>query len=304
MKIDQLSWEDFYNKSKKRLSIPNKINDFNRLIAHTKNFFVISGYGAFTPGYFIIITKDFIPSFGLIYENQLEELNFLIRLMKELIYQEIDRNSVVFEHGMCACIGGLDRAHMHVMSIPKNSNEKSISDSIENTLYSRKVGIEYIEYKNYKLQNLHDINQIYEDIISKNEKSEDFKIVGKILTKKDIQNLPTEKWPLITLDHIKKGGHYVYFKSDFELASFLTTKNFETQFGREVVFNNELILNTEFKNKIKKLKNKNKNLNVWQWQHYTFEEEVIQSMKIAKEGMTNLKDKHQKSYKEFELKII
>ena len=101
MKIDQLSWEDFYNKSKKRLSIPNKINDFNRLIAHTKNFFVISGYGAFTPGYFIIITKDFIPSFGLIYENQLEELNFLIRLMKELIYQEIDRNSVVFEHGMC-----------------------------------------------------------------------------------------------------------------------------------------------------------------------------------------------------------
>ena len=38
MKIDQLSWEDFYNKSKKRLSIPNKINDFNRLIAHTKIF--------------------------------------------------------------------------------------------------------------------------------------------------------------------------------------------------------------------------------------------------------------------------
>ena len=69
---------------------------------------------------------------------------------------------------------------------------------IENTLYSRKVGIEYIEYKNYKLQNLHDINQIYEDIFSKNEKSDDFKIVGKILTKKDIQNLSAEKWPLIT----------------------------------------------------------------------------------------------------------
>ena len=44
--------------------------------------------------------------------------------MKELIYQEIDRNSVVFEHGMCACIGGLDRAHMHVMSIQKIQMKK------------------------------------------------------------------------------------------------------------------------------------------------------------------------------------
>ena len=57
MKIDQLSWEDFYNKSKKRLSIPNKINDFNRLIAHTKNFFVISGYGAFTLVILLLLPK-------------------------------------------------------------------------------------------------------------------------------------------------------------------------------------------------------------------------------------------------------
>lgn len=304
MKIDQLSWEEFYNKSKDRSFLPNKVNEFNRLVAHTKNFFVISGYGAFTPGYFIIITKNFIPSFGLVEENQLEELDFLIKLVKKLIYQELDRNSVVFEHGMCACIGGLDRAHMHIMSIPKNSSEKSISDSIDTTLYNRKAGIEYIEYKNYKLQNLHDINQIYEDVITDDEKSNEFKIVGKILTKKDIQNLSTEKWPLITLDHIKKGGHYVYFKSDFVQASFLTTNNFKTQFGREVVFQNELILNTEFKNKVEKFNNENKNLNIWQWQHYTFEEEILKSMKTAKVGMTNLKDKYQKNCKEFEFKII
>ena len=190
------------------------------------------------------------------------------------------------------------------MSIPKQSNEKSISDSIDATLYNRKAGIEYIEYKNYKLQNLHDINQIYEDVVSKNEKSDEFKIVGKILKKKDIQNLSPEKWPLITLDHIKKGGHYVYFKSDFALASFLTTNNFQTQFGREVVFRNELILNTEFKSKVEKFKNENKNLNIWQWQHYTFEEDILKSMKTAKVGMTNLKEKYKKNYKEFNFKII
>ena len=61
------------------------------------------------------------------------------------------------------------------MSIPKNSSEKSISDSIDTTLYNRKAGIEYIEYKNYKLQNLHDINHIYEDLISQKENNDEFK---------------------------------------------------------------------------------------------------------------------------------
>ena len=304
MTKDQLSWEEFYNECKDRASLPNKINEFNRLVAHTKNFFIISGYGAFTPGYLLIISKDFLPSFGLVENNQLSELNFLLKLTKETIDQELNRNSVVFEHGMCACIGGLDRAHIHIMSVPKETNEKSISEAIDLTLYNRKAGIEYIEYNNYKLQNLHDINHIYEDLVSKEEKNEGFKIVGKLLKKNDIQNLPVLNWPLITLDHIKKGGHYVYFKSDFEIASFLTTHNFETQFGREVVYQNELILNNEFKDKVKNLENENNNLHVWRWQHYTFEEDILKSMETAKTGLIKLKDKYQKNFDEFELKII
>ena len=304
MKTDQLSWEEFYKESSNRSSLPNKIDAFNRLVAHTKNFFVISGYGAFTPGYLLIISKEFLPSFGLVEEDKLNELNFLIKIIQETIDQEINRNSVVFEHGMCACIGGLDRAHLHIMSVPKKTNEKSISDAIDFTLYSRKAGIEYIEYKNYKLQNLHDINHIYEDLISKKENNDEFKIVGTLLKKKDIQNLPTESWPKVTLNHINKGGHYVYFKSDFENASFLTTNNFETQFGREVVFHNELNLNNKFKKKVEKLQSENKNLSIWRWQHYTFEEEILHSMKIAKEGLNNLEKKYLIDFKNFELKII
>ena len=115
-----------------------------------------------------------MPSFGLIQQNQLSELNFVIKLIKEAINQELNRNSVVFEHGMCACIGGLDRAHIHIMSIPKESSEKTISDSIDLTLYNRKAGIEYIEYNNYKLQNLHDINHIYDDLIKQKENKKDY----------------------------------------------------------------------------------------------------------------------------------
>ena len=59
MKKDQLSWEEFHKVSENRSSLPKKINEYNRLIAHTKNFFVISGYGAFTPGYFLIFQKIF-----------------------------------------------------------------------------------------------------------------------------------------------------------------------------------------------------------------------------------------------------
>ena len=120
---DQLSWEEFHKSSKKRSVLPKKIDDFNRLVAHTKNFFVISGYGAFTPGYLLIISKDFLPSFGLVEDDQLNELHFLIKILKETITQETNRNTVVFEHGMCACIGGLDRAHIHIMSVPKKTNK-------------------------------------------------------------------------------------------------------------------------------------------------------------------------------------
>jgi len=304
MKKDQLSWDEFYKESLNRFSLPKKINEFNRLVAHTKNFFIISGYGAFTPGYLLIISKDFLPSFGLVENDQLNELNFIIKLVKETINQELNRTSVVFEHGMCACIGGLDRAHIHVMSVPKKTNNKTITDAINLTLYNRKAGIEYIEYNNYKLQNIHDISHIYDDLITQKKNNKELKIVGKLFKIKDIKNLSVKMWPTITLNHIKKGGHYVYFKSDFDMSSFLTTNNFETQFGREVVYQNELTLNNVFKKKVKKLENKNQNLNIWRWQHYTFENDILNSMKIAKAGLIKLKNKYQENYNEFELKII
>ncbi len=300
---DQLSWDEFYKNSINRKSVPKKVKEFNRLVAHSKNFFIISGYGAFTPGYLLIISKNFLPSFGLIKQNQLEELNFLIKIIKKSIKNQLNRRSVVFEHGMCACIGGLDRAHIHIMSIPNETSEETIKKSINSVLYNRKAGIEYIEYNNYKLQNIHDINHIYEDLISK-KKDKEFKIVGDIYKIKDIQNLPVNKWPLITLDHIKKGGHYVYFMSDFDNSSFLTTNNFQTQFGREVVFENELILNSKFKNKVKKLNKKNQSLNLWRWQHYSFDKDILHSMKVAKKALNKLNEEYQDEFQDFEFKII
>ena len=298
---DQLSWDKFYAESTKEKEI-KEVKRFNRLIAHSKNFFVISGYGAFTPGYLLIISKDFLPSFGLLNTEHLAELNFMIDISKKIIKNKYGRKSVVFEHGMCACIGGLDRAHLHIMSISNDSSINSLTQTINDTLYERKVGIEYVKYKGYKLENIHDINQFFED--KENLSSEDTKIFGKILNIKEIQDLSVNLWPKITIDHIKKGGHYVYFKSDFNDASFLTIHNFNTQFGRQVVYNNEKKLNEKFCKEVSVIQKDNAFLEVWKWQNCMFNENILDTVNKSKSGFKDLKTEFEDQFSKYDVKII
>ena len=110
----------------------------------------------------------------------------------------------------------------------------------------------FIKFGKYKLENIHDINQFMDS--DNNKLNEDYEIDGKILKLDDIKNLNEKKWPHVTLGHIHKGGHYVYFNSGFENSSFLTTHNFQTQFGRQVVFDNEVNISKEFKLQMEKSK--------------------------------------------------
>jgi len=300
---DQLSWRQFQIQSSKAKKPIKKITEFNRLIAHSENFFLISGYGAFSDGYILIISKEFIPSYGLITSDRLNEIKFLIKLIKRFIKNKYNRKTVVFEHGMCACIGGLDRAHLHLMSVPENVNNEDFKDSINKVLYNRKAGIKYIEYNNYKLENFHDINQIYENYKNK-ENNKDIKIIGKIMNLKDIQNLSPEKWPLVTLDHINKGGHYVFFDSGEKNSSFITTHNFQTQFGREVVFEIEKKLNTNFKKEVKKIEKNHPSSEIWRWQNFMFEKKILTTIHDAQKEFNISKEIFQNEFKEFNLKVI
>ena len=298
---DQLSWREFLKESSKDTFI-SEVKAFNRLIAHSKNFFVIAGYGSFTKGYVLIITKDFLPSFGLIEEIIFDELNFLIKLLKKNIKKKYNRNAVIFEHGMCACIGGLDRAHLHIMSIDQNSSQESIENSIENVLIKRKAGINYIEFGNYKLENIHDVNQFMDS--SEHKVDIDYKINGNLLKLNDIKNLDVNKWPFATLHHIKKGGHYVYFNSGFSNASFLTTKNFQTQFGREVIFDNEINLSKDFKIKIETLTNKNPMLEPWKWQNVLFDKNIIETVNETRKILKQFGGNYEYEYKKFEIHTL
>ena len=128
---DALSWEDFYNNSEKRKPYPpKKVELFNRLICHTNNFFVIAAIGAFTPGYVMLVTKNLIPSMGMLKDSQINELKWLINVISEKLEKIYNRDVVCFEHGMCSCVGGLDRAHLHIITIKKNISSGKLINSI------------------------------------------------------------------------------------------------------------------------------------------------------------------------------
>ena len=188
------------------------------------------------------------------------------------------------------------------MSVHNNTSNESLKKSINKTLYDRKAGIKYIKFKNYKLENLHDINQFMLD--SKKDKNIKFEVEGNILDLEDIKDLSQMNWPKETTDHINKGGHYVFFRSEFDEASFLTTHNFQTQFGRQVVFENELNLSNSFDEKIDVIKKNNQFLEVWKWQNCMFEANIIKTVNLGRLYLKDLHIKYEKEIEKFKIKTI
>ena len=135
---DVLSWDEFLKHAKTRVIYPpKKVELFNRLIGHTKNFFLISAYGAFTPGYVMLVTKELLPAMNMIADSQLDEFKWLISKIIYAINKTYDRDAIYFEHGMCACVGGLDRAHTHFMTVKKDLDHEKIIKSINKVLIKR-----------------------------------------------------------------------------------------------------------------------------------------------------------------------
>ena len=181
---DVLSWDRFFEEANKRLSYPPKnIELFNRLVAYTNNFFLISAIGAFTSGYLMLITKKLLPSFSMVDDRKLDELKWLIEVTINAINKTYKRKVVKFEHGMCACVGGLDRAHLHLMTIDSSVGDDLLRDSINKALIKRKAGIDSVEINGHKLENIHDIIEIMNS-----PDSASYKVNGKQLFYEDIYN--------------------------------------------------------------------------------------------------------------------
>ena len=94
------------------------------------------------------------------------------------------------------------------------------------------------------------------------------------------------------------------FGSDFDEASFLTTQNFQTQFGRHVVFENEMALSEEFRNKITQISKDNPLIEAWKWQSCMFEKNVIKSVNSTRKSLKELRSEFSNEYNRYNIDII
>lgn len=270
-KQDVLDWSQFKDGSiENYISKPNKSKAFNRLIFETKNFFSIVGYGCFNLGYVLLITKDFCTSFSHIEKNIEEEFNFIKEFIIDFTKKKYNADTLIFEHGMCSCAGGLDHAHMHFMAIPTNTSEADLKDSINKTLKIRGAGIEEIEFKNTTFNNVHDISSI---INFDNE----YKITkGRLLKFEDLRqykgNISQNSKKLNLTDQ------YVYLEHSKFKEVFITNYHLGTQFGREVVYQINYNNEKKFKQYCDDLMRSDRTKLVWRWQDYMFDENIINTM--------------------------
>ena len=92
--------------------------------------------------------------------------------------------------------------------------------------------------------------------------------------------------------HINKGGHYVYFKTKNSSTSFLTNKNFQTQLGRQIVFQLELETNQKTKNQYNKIIKENKYANIWKWQEFPYNRNILKTIKDLYPSLLKIKNNY------------
>ncbi len=269
---DPLSWDLFSIGAKKRnFQLPSNPTMDNRLIIDTKNFFVVSGLGAFVPGYFLIITKKTYTSFAQLDDNELQEFNWLVKILNESLKIKYNMRAALFEHGMCSCAGGLDHAHVHMMTIPNELNKDNFTSILDKVLKKRAAGINKMKFNNSEFDNIHDISTIINF-------HNDYEIIdGKLLKSEDIKNFKNNFGEIRS--ELLKEEQYIQFRVLDESMEFCTKHYLGTQFGREIVYECFFSLNSDCKSLFNQLNRTNPSQLVWRWQDYYFDKNIMITMK-------------------------
>ena len=272
---DQLDFGKFYRYSKKNIKKPS---DYNRLIAHTDNFFLISGYGAFSIGYFLLIPKKLCSSFGEIEIKYSDEINYWINLITKFYNEKLEKDIFLFEHGLCGCLGGLDRAHLHLSPANKNISQSKIIEVVNQIFKRRGVGLKKILYNNVTIDNRYDIELII-------NKEFNYTITnGKFLNSKEIMKKIKMKFPLGLNEFSSAFKPYNFFYH--HNGSFLKDLDVSTQLGREISYNLNNLSESET------LKTGSDD-SIWKWQIQKFNSNIVKSIKLFKKYLTeqNIKNK-------------
>ena len=272
---DVLSWDLFLEGfSKRKRFPPTEFELYDRLVAATRNFFCVVGVGAFRPGYLLVISKKLLPSMASLPDNSYDEFAWFLHTLRNMLEKVYGSRVAIFEHGMCACVGGLDRAHVHLMPLSRGVSDPEICGAIDAALLHRRAGVEGVVYDGYRFVNIDDIRQILESA-----EPDDYTLEGVQLSFDSLHSsYPIQGYPENLVNHVMSGGHYVYFDSDSLGSSFLTTADMNTQLGREIVFRASLANDTDLATYHQKVFRKNPHAALWRWQEFAFIENILKTL--------------------------
>ena len=136
----------------------------DRILLETDSFVVMPTIGSFVEGYMLIVTKNHYTSIAQISEEELCELNCVIKTCKSLISDKLNKKSVLFEHGSvpsCKTSGAcVEHAHLHI--VPSNVD-------IDGALEEYEAEICEIEGLNHLQKNFSTDPYLYYQSISEKE---------------------------------------------------------------------------------------------------------------------------------------
>lgn len=236
------------------------IFEHDKIIAHTKSFFVTAGLGSFVPGYVLIAPKKEYASISaaISTDETRSELRYLVRFLQLFISSAFGKRSLVFEHGMCGCLG-TELSHLHISPISNGISSDDLVNAINRTLTKRLIGITGIEIGECVLDHPHDIRHFIVD-----GKVTKGKLLGQQKLLADIRTHNPLKFQEGAASIVQKGGKYVYFKTPDKTSSFLTEVELGSQFARQVVFEAELSHSQDFLSQLGEERESS-----WNWRVYS-----------------------------------
>ncbi len=132
---------------------------YNEIIEETKNFRIIPGLGALTPGYILILPKKHCYSMTNFNAELMLEYQNIIHKYRKLFKSIYHKYPIIFEHGTpdpCGlCASCVIHAHTHIIN-HHYQNEEAIIQQLNfqkiNNLTEIKKDQNYIYYQNHQGQ--------------------------------------------------------------------------------------------------------------------------------------------------------
>ena len=139
-------------------------------------------------------------------------------------------------------------------------------------------------------------------MILKSKDLSSFKIEGKQLFFEDIKDdMDIKNWPISARKHVLKGGTN-FFETDNLNTSFLTKENFQTQMGRQIVFEVEVKKNKILNEYYNKIMEKNEYASIWRWQEFSFKENILKTMEDIIPSLQKVDTENEFKFKTFKKK--